>query len=75
MTVVAMSRAERCVCRGPRRLEGGRVMFCQAVRGWAPADVGATMTEVAVSSAVTFLRALRVYSTLTDIMCLGDAAV
>ena len=50
-------------------------MVCQAVRGWAPADVGATMTEVAVSSAVTPLRALRVYSTLTSVMRLADAAV
>lgn len=33
------------------------------------------MTEVAVSSAVTSLRALRVYSTLTGVMRLADAAV
>lgn len=49
-------------------------MVCQAVRGWAPADVGATMTEVAVS-VVTSLRALRVYNTLIGVMRLADAAV
>ena len=50
-------------------------MVCQAVRGWAPADVGATMTEAVVSFAVTSLRALRVYSTVTGVMRLADAAV
>lgn len=57
-----------------RRLGAG-LLFCQAVRGWASAGVGATMTEVAVCFTVAPLRALRVYCTPTRAIRFTDGAV